>query len=55
MELFDYVIDNFKRFHPKPEEVKCSNPIEEPDFIKPYFGLRLKGSLPISIMVILPL
>jgi len=35
------VIDNFKRFHPKPEEVQCSNPIAEPDFIKPYFGLRL--------------
>jgi hypothetical protein len=40
MELFDQVIDNFKRFHPKPEEVQCSNPIAEPDFIKPYFGLR---------------
>ncbi len=41
MELMDQVIDNFKRFHPKPEEVQCSNPVEEPDFIKPYFGLRL--------------
>ena len=41
MELFDQVINNFKRFHPKPEEVQCSNPIAEPDFIKPYFGLRL--------------
>ena len=41
MELFDQVIDNFKRFHPKPEEVQCSNPTSEPDFIKPYFGLRL--------------
>tara|TARA_B100000768_G_scaffold173389_1_gene182611 strand:- start:2429 stop:3763 length:1335 start_codon:yes stop_codon:yes gene_type:complete len=41
MELMDQVINNFKRFHPKPEEVQCSNPIEEPDFIKPYFGLRL--------------
>ena len=41
MELMDEVINNFKRFHPKPEEVQCSNPIEEPDFIKPYFGLRL--------------
>ena len=41
MELFDQVIDNFKRFHPKPEEVQCSNPEAEPDFIKPYFGLRL--------------
>jgi len=41
MELFDQVIDNFKRFHPKPEEVQCSDPQAEPDFIKPYFGLRL--------------
>jgi uncharacterized FAD-dependent dehydrogenase len=41
MELMDEVITNFKRFHPKPEEVQCSNPIEEPEFIKPYFGLRL--------------
>jgi uncharacterized FAD-dependent dehydrogenase len=41
MELFDQVITNFKRFHPKPEEVQCSDPQAEPDFIKPYFGLRL--------------
>jgi len=41
MKLMDEVINNFKRFHPKPEEVQCSNPIEEPEFIKPYFGLRL--------------
>jgi uncharacterized FAD-dependent dehydrogenase len=41
MELMDEVINNFKRFHPKPEEVQCSNPVEEPEFIKPYFGLRL--------------
>ena len=41
MELFDQVIDNFKRFHPNPSEVQCSNPTAEPDFIKPYFGLRL--------------
>ena len=41
MELFDQVITNFKRFHPKPEEVQCSDPQSEPDFIKPYFGLRL--------------
>jgi uncharacterized FAD-dependent dehydrogenase len=41
MELMDQVITNFKRFHPKPEEVQCSNPESEPEFIKPYFGLRL--------------
>ena len=41
MALMDEVINNFKRFHPKSEEVQCSNPVAEPDFIKPYFGLRL--------------
>ena len=41
MELFDQVIANFKRFHPNPDEVQCSNPTAEPDFIKPYFGLKL--------------
>jgi uncharacterized FAD-dependent dehydrogenase len=41
MQLMDQVITNFKRFHPKPEEVQCSNPEAEPEFIKPYFGLRL--------------
>ena len=41
MELFDQVINNFKRFHPNPSEVQCSDPQAEPDFIKPYFGLKL--------------
>jgi uncharacterized FAD-dependent dehydrogenase len=41
MELMDQVISNFRRFHPKPEEIFCSDPAAEPDFIKPYFGLRL--------------
>jgi len=41
MELMDQVINNFRRFHPKPEEIFCSDPVAEPDFIKPYFGLRL--------------
>ena len=41
MELMDQVISNFRRFHPKPEEIFCSDPQAEPDFIKPYFGLRL--------------
>jgi uncharacterized FAD-dependent dehydrogenase len=41
MELMDQVINNFRRFHPKPEEIFCSDPQAEPDFIKPYFGLRL--------------
>ncbi len=37
----DQVIANFRRFHPKPEEIFCSDPQEEPEFIKPYFGLRM--------------
>jgi len=41
MKLMDQVINNFRRFHPKPEEIFCSDPQEEPDFIKPHFGLRL--------------
>jgi uncharacterized FAD-dependent dehydrogenase len=41
MELMDQVISNFRRFHPQPEEIFCSDPQEEPEFIKPYFGLRM--------------
>ena len=41
MELMDQVISNFRRFHPKPEEIFMSDPQAEPEFIKPYFGLRL--------------
>jgi uncharacterized FAD-dependent dehydrogenase len=41
MELMKQVVDNFTRFHPKPEEIFMSNPQEEPEFIKPYFGLRM--------------
>jgi glycine/D-amino acid oxidase-like deaminating enzyme len=26
MELMDQVISNFRRFHPKPEEIFCSDP-----------------------------
>ncbi len=44
MELMDQVIANFRRFHPKPEEIFCSDPQEEPEFIKPYFGLRITVS-----------
>jgi uncharacterized FAD-dependent dehydrogenase len=41
MELMDQVISNFRRFHPKPEEIFMSDPQEEPEFIKPHFGLRM--------------
>ena len=42
-DLMDQVIELVKRFHPKPEAIMYSNPTEEPEFIKPYFGLRLFG------------
>jgi len=41
MNLMDQVISNFRRFHPKPDEIFMSDPTAEPEFIKPYFGLRL--------------
>ena len=41
MELMNEIVANFTRFHPKPEDISCSNPTEEPDFIKPYFDLRM--------------
>ena len=39
--LMNEVVANFTRFHPQPEAISCSNPTEEPDFIKPYFTLRM--------------
>lgn len=41
IELMEEVVTNFKRFHPKPGEIYLSDPKEEPDFIKPYFTLRM--------------
>ena len=41
MELMDQVINNFRRFHPKPDEIFMSDPKKEPKWIKPYFGLRM--------------
>jgi len=41
LSLMDQVVENFRRFHPKPEEIFLSNPQEEPDFIKPKFTLRM--------------
>ena len=41
MELMEEVVANFTRFHPKPEDISCSDPKTEPDFIKPYFDLRM--------------
>jgi hypothetical protein len=41
MSLMEEVVENFTRFHPKPEDISCSDPKIEPDFIKPYFDLRM--------------
>jgi uncharacterized FAD-dependent dehydrogenase len=40
-QLMNQSIELWKRFHPDPSKIMYSNPLEEPDFIKPYFGLRL--------------
>lgn len=39
--LMDQSIEMWKRFHPDPSKIMYSNPQEEPEFIKPHFGLRL--------------
>lgn len=39
--LMEEVVANFTRFHPDPSQISCSDPHEEPDFIKPYFDLRM--------------
>jgi uncharacterized FAD-dependent dehydrogenase len=41
MDLMNEVVANFTRFHPKPEDISCSDPKQEPEFIKPYFDLRM--------------
>ena len=41
MNLMEQVISNFRRFHPEPDQIFCSDPLAEPEFIKPYFGLKL--------------
>lgn len=40
-ELVKEGLDIILRFHPDPSKVMLSNPIEEPEFIKPYFQLRM--------------
>jgi uncharacterized FAD-dependent dehydrogenase len=36
-EAWSYILE----FHSEPNKIMFSNPIEEPDFIKPYFNLRM--------------
>lgn len=40
-ELVDEGLEILKRFHPDSSKIMYSAPIEEPEFIKPYFNLRL--------------
>lgn len=40
-ELYDQVKGYLRKYHPNPHLIQISDPTEEPDFIKPYFNLRL--------------
>jgi len=40
-ELIEEGLEIIKRFHPDPTKIMFSNPKEEPNFIKPYFNLRM--------------
>jgi uncharacterized FAD-dependent dehydrogenase len=40
-QLVDEGLEILKRFHPDPSKIMYSAPDEEPNFIKPYFNLRL--------------
>lgn len=40
-ELVGEVMNYIRRFHPDPSKIMYSAPLEEPEFIKPYFNLRL--------------
>ncbi len=40
-QLVDEGMEILKRFHPDPSKIMYSAPTEEPEFIKPYFNLRL--------------
>jgi uncharacterized FAD-dependent dehydrogenase len=40
-KLIEEGLDIIKRFHPEPDKIMYSNPIEEPEFIKPFFNLRM--------------
>ena len=36
-ETWSYIL----RFHPEPDKIMFSNPVDEPEFIRPYFNLRM--------------
>jgi uncharacterized FAD-dependent dehydrogenase len=36
-ESWSYIL----RFHPEPDKIMFSNPVDEPEFIRPYFNLRM--------------
>ncbi len=40
-DLVEEVVNTIKKFHPDPDKIMYSNPIEEPEFIKKYFKMRL--------------
>lgn len=40
-ELVDELMEYLKEFHPDPKKIMYSAPLEEPEFIKPYFELKM--------------
>lgn len=40
-KLMEEGLEYINRFHPDPSKIMFSNPTEEPEFIKPYFNLRM--------------
>ncbi len=50
-EAWSYIVE----FHPQPDKIMFSNPVEEPDFIKPYFNLRMAPTYHIGTNWLVPL
>ena len=54
-ELLKEAWSYIEEFHPQPQEIMFSNPIEEPDFIKPHFNLRMAPTWHIGTNWLVPM
>lgn len=54
-KLINQGLENLKRFHPDPSKIMYSNPQKEPEFIKPYFNLKMSPTWHIGTNFLLPL
>lgn len=54
-DLVDEGMEILKRFHPDPTKIMYSAPTKEPEFIKPYFNLRLAPTYHIGTNWLVPL